>query len=158
LAQADGDSVHPAVSDDGSVAFASTADNLVQDTEGFTDVFVHGSAGVYTITPGLSPTTGLDFGNQFLLAAVSGQKFDDLNGNGVHDPGEPGLNGWTVELVNRHTDQVVARQVTADVDLDGDGVIDPERERGIYRFDPVEPDNYEVREVLQDGWRQTFPS
>src|SRR5262249_23634643 len=56
---------------------------------------------------------------------VRGQKFDDRNGNGTRDAGEPGLKSWTVELVDAATGAVVATQVTRDVDLNGDGIIDP---------------------------------
>ena len=39
--------------------------------------------------------SGLDFGN-FQLVNVTGEVYNDLNGNGNLDPGEPGLQGWTV--------------------------------------------------------------
>ena len=51
--------------------------------------------------------TGVDFGN-FELASLSGEKFNDLNGNGVLDPGEPGLAGITVFI-----------------DLNGTGIYEP---------------------------------
>ena len=44
-----------------------------------------------------SDSTGLDFGN-FQLVNVSGEVYNDLNGNGNLDPGDPGLQGWTVNL------------------------------------------------------------
>src|SRR5262249_32952966 len=92
------------------------------------------------------------------VTTLGGQKFDDRNGNGVRDPGEPALNGWTIELVDPATGAVVATQVTRDIDLNIDGVIDPETERGRYAFAGVAPGSYQVREVLQDGWAQTFPA
>ena len=46
-----------------------------------------------TANQGLS---GLDFGNRADQGTVSGVKFNDLDGDGVRDPGEPGLAGWTV--------------------------------------------------------------
>jgi len=42
---------------------------------------------------------GIDFGNQ-VIPGIHGQKFDDLNANGVRDPGEPGLDGWTIQLID----------------------------------------------------------
>jgi hypothetical protein len=98
----------------------------------------------------------VNFGN-FELAEIQGQKFEDLNANGQHDPGEPGLNGWTIQLVDRSTNQVVASQVTADVDLDQNGDIDPETEQGRFSFAGVTLGDYDVREVQQDGWEQTAP-
>ncbi len=39
----------------------------------------------------------LDFGN-YRPVSISGRKFEDLDGDGVKDAGEPGLVGWTIEL------------------------------------------------------------
>ncbi|HEY3122884.1 MAG TPA: SdrD B-like domain-containing protein, partial [Thermoanaerobaculia bacterium] len=43
---------------------------------------------------------GLDFGNQLIPNAIGGIKFEDLNENGVRDPGEPGLPGFTITLTS----------------------------------------------------------
>src|SRR3989442_11359281 len=52
--------------------------------------------GGYALTVSSGSTeTGNDFGN-FQQGTKSGVKFNDLNGNGVKDPGEPGLSGWTI--------------------------------------------------------------
>lgn len=42
--------------------------------------------------------SGLDFGNQLLPNAIGGAKFEDLNANGVRDPGEPPLAGVAINL------------------------------------------------------------
>src|SRR3989442_9921223 len=47
-----------------------------------------------SVTSG-SSETGNDFGN-FQRGTKSGVKFNDLNGNGIKDGGEPGLSGWTI--------------------------------------------------------------
>src|SRR5262249_6392427 len=39
-------------------------------------------------------------GHPFQPVTISGQKFNDLNGNGTKDTGEPGLAGWTINLTN----------------------------------------------------------
>ena len=52
-----------------------------------------------TVTAGAS-ASGYDFGN-FQNITISGESFNDLNGNGTLDPGEPGLPGWTVDLLDR---------------------------------------------------------
>ena len=50
--------------------------------------------------PSAAPTrAGLNFGN-FKLVNVTGEVYNDLNGNGKLDPGEPGLQGWTVMLLD----------------------------------------------------------
>lgn len=50
--------------------------------------------GAVEITP-TNPTGTVSFG-AFGLGRASGTVFADLNGNGVRDPGDPGLSGWTV--------------------------------------------------------------
>jgi Tol biopolymer transport system component len=92
------------------------------------------------------------------VSIISGQKFADLNGNGVHDPGEPGLNGVTIELVDPQSGQVVATTQTHDVDLNGDGTIDPQTERGLYSFRIVGGGSFTVREQPSAGYVLTFPA
>jgi hypothetical protein len=82
---------------------------------------------------------GLDFGN-FQLSSIAGAKFQDSNGNGVRDPGEPGLAGWTIVL-----DAVGGTtQLTTITDADGN-----------YRFPSLTAGTYRIREVSQAGWVQT---
>jgi len=73
---------------------------------------------------------------------VKGVKYEDLNGNGKRDAGEPGLGGWTIKL--RHGGKVVDSTTTAsngsysfllDANKNGKGA-------GTYR----------VEEVLKSGW------
>ena len=100
--------------------------------------------------------TGINFGNHQLGGEIHGQKWNDLDGDGVRDVGEPGLNGWVIELYDDQ-DVLVATQVTADVDLDDNGQIDPETERGLYAFTGLAAGSYTVSEVMQAGWEQTSP-
>jgi len=76
---------------------------------------------------------GVDFSSQ-RIPGIHGQRFDDLNTNGVRDPGEPGRDGWTVELLDPETDEILETAVTASIDLDGSGWIDPIAEQGLYSF------------------------
>src|SRR5436309_10706669 len=64
---------------------------------------------------------------------IQGQIFNDLNGDGQRQPGEPGLNGVTIQLLDAQGN-LVATTVTADRDLNGNGSIDPQTERGLYQF------------------------
>ncbi|MFZ1599037.1 MAG: SdrD B-like domain-containing protein, partial [Anaerolineae bacterium] len=92
------------------------------------------------------PAGGLghaDFGDQ-LIASVSGVVFNDLDGDGVQDPGEPGIGGVTVQLINPSTGSVVATTVTA-----GDGS---------YIFRSVTPGAYTVRETDPTGFNSTTPN
>ena len=70
-------------------------------------------------------------------ASVSGQKFDDLNGNGVWDAGEPVLTNWTI-----HCDGLIAQ---TDVN-------------GYYYFLNLAAGPYTVWEEPQPGWTQTAPA
>ena len=89
-------------------------------------------------------------------ASIHGRKWDDSNGNGERDAGETWLNGWTIQILDSNG-QVVGEQLTMDVDVNGDEQIDPETERGWYWFSDIAPGTYSVREVAQQGWRQTYP-
>ncbi len=73
---------------------------------------------------------------------ITGIKWNDLNGNGVRDPGEPGLAGWQIGLF------VGPVQVgTAFTD-----------DTGAYIFEGVAPGTYDVCEYTLPGWIETFPS
>ena len=93
-----------------------------------------------TATSGASQS-GLNFGN-FQLVNVTGNVYNDLNGNGNLDPGEPGLQGWTVDLENQYGNTVAT--TTSDAN-------------GNYEFDDLFPGTFIVEEVLQSGWTQTQP-
>ena len=82
----------------------------------------------------------MNFGN-FQLGSISGQKFNDLNGNGIQDAGEPGLAGWTIQL-----------------DKDANGTIDATTVTGgsgNYTYTGLTAGTYRIREVGQVGWIQT---
>lgn len=84
----------------------------------------------------------VDFGNYFLEGANSifGQKFNDVNQNGVKDRDENGLQGWEIRLsgpVNKSTYT---------------------NEYGNYEFTNIPYGEYILIEVQQNGWQQTYPS
>lgn len=76
---------------------------------------------------------------------ISGTKYNDLNGDGVREPGESGLGGWTIRLLYNAT--VVATTTTAS--------------DGSYAFQlnadtlPISAGTYAVDEVGQPGWVQS---
>jgi hypothetical protein len=88
--------------------------------------------------------------------SIHGMKWHDLDADGVKDPNEPGLDGWTIKLLGPNGN-VITQQQTMSMDVNNDGVIDPVRETGLYWFDPVRPGPYTVMEVLQPGWNQSAP-
>jgi hypothetical protein len=87
--------------------------------------------------PGSAQAGSIEFGE------LHGTKWWDLNGDGQLDAGEPGLSDWTIQL----TDSTGFVVETTTTDANGD-----------YWFTDLEPGAWEVSEVLQSGWVQTFPS
>jgi hypothetical protein len=81
----------------------------------------------------------LQLGAIFIPGEISGYKWNDLNGDGVWDIGEPPLEGWTINLAGPIT---------------GTDVTD---ENGYYEFLGLPAGTYTVSETLESGWTQTFP-
>jgi len=86
---------------------------------------------------------GVDFGNQRLMK-ISGQKFNDLDGDGIKEAGESGLGGWTIFLDANGNNALDAGERSTVTDATGN-----------YTFDNLKPGTYTVREVQQTGWIQT---
>src|SRR5215472_2032758 len=116
---------------------------------GWTQSFPNGGTYAVSLSSGATDTNN-DFGN-FQQATKSGEKFNDLNANGVKDAGEPGLSGWTI---------------LAFADSNGNGVVDPGETvaastttngSGNYSL-TLKPGQYVVEEVSQAGWTQSFPN
>jgi protocatechuate 3,4-dioxygenase beta subunit len=80
-------------------------------------------------------------------SAISGTKFNDANGNGVRDPGEPGLSGWQIHISGSQTS--MSGSVSFSVITDA---------QGNYLFNGLWPGTYTIAEVGQLGWAQTAPS
>jgi hypothetical protein len=98
----------------------------------------HNAAGDYNFTlQWTSPLKG----------CIAGQKFNDLDGDGVKESGEEGLQGWTVFL-----------------DANNNGALDSGERRtvtdilGNYSLTSLVSGSYHVREMPQNGWQQTKPS
>lgn len=91
--------------------------------------------------------------------SISGRVFHDINSDSARSSNEQWLGGWIIELRNIDDPTTVAAStVSGDVDLNGDGLIDPIRETGAYLFQDVAPATYIVQEVPQAGWAETLPS
>ena len=76
------------------------------------------------------------------LGQIAGFVIDDINGNGVTEPGEPGLPGVTIELI----------------DFDGDITSAVTDNNGRFDFLELPFGPYVVRQVLESGRQQTSPS
>ncbi len=89
---------------------------------------------------------GVNFGNIFRPNEIHGIKFNDINENGVRDPGEPAQGGVTVYLdLNRNNslDLIEPRTITnAD---------------GSYAFTGLEPGAYIVRAILPQNHQGSYP-
>ena len=79
--------------------------------------------------------------------AIVGNKFNDLNNNGSHDLGEPGIAGLTIYLDANGNRQLDSGEQSTTTNVDGE-----------YVFDNLLPGTYNVAEVLQSGWIQTSPN
>ncbi|MBI1803007.1 MAG: T9SS type A sorting domain-containing protein [Ignavibacteriae bacterium] len=99
----------------------------------FTEVSLDGGA---SWTPADGP---VQMELQAATGSICGMKYNDLNGNGVKDPGEPGLAGWKIKATDAAG--VVYSAVTDAA--------------GNYCFPALPPGTYRVEEVLQAGWMQT---
>ena len=101
------------------------------NADGVTDGFVLGSGHV---------NTTLDAGLLF-FGQITGQKFEDVNGNGVKDDGEPGVAGFEIfidTIGNNLLDDGEQSVITGD--------------NGSYALTGLLPGTYTVVETQQDGW------
>src|SRR6202162_5605186 len=100
-----------------------------------------GAAINITLTPGQN-ATGFLFGNQAAApASISGLKFNDANGNGVRDTGEPGLAGVSIQLKTPSGQTLLA---TTD-------------STGAFSFTGLGAGAYVLSEVVPAGYTQTAP-
>ena len=116
-----------------------------------------GHGHLVVIEPG-SVYSDLDFGNFALkphAGAIEGTKWLDRNANGFRDDGEPGLGGVQIYLdlngngmMERSEPRTTTRFDNPFTDLD---------EGGSYQFARLAPGSYQVREIVPDGFTQTFP-
>ena len=94
-----------------------------------------------TLDFGHQTVTGLLFGNQALPASISGTKFNDANGNGIRDAGEPGMAGVTIQLRNS-----AGLTTTTTTDFSGN-----------FSFTGLAAGSYVISEIVPAGSVQTAP-
>ena len=93
----------------------------------------------FTVDSGFVDTEN-DFGN-FEAGVKGGYKWNDLNGDGTWDEGEPPIPGVGIEL---RTGEGVMASTTTDAE-------------GYYEFSGLSAGDYTVNEVCKPGWIQTYP-
>ena len=158
-----GDQYCPTVDLDASGRFRAIWTSAYQDPDGSTGLIGRQFPGFSddnyegVAVHGEGIVAGPAFG-YYQVASISGQVFEDTDIDGLRDPGEAGLDGWTVQLVDPATGGVIGSKVTAGTDVNGNGTIDPVTESGLYSFEGLAPGQYVVREVVAGGWLQTYPT
>ena len=134
--------------------FQSDPSNDVLDAGLNTGTEVLGEGGyAISLTSG-ELDSGNDFGN-YQQATKSGTKFNDLNENGTRDSGEPGLSGWTILAYEDTDGNMMLSQAEYDA---GPAASDTTDGAGLYSLTGLNPGDYIVVEVLQDGWTQSAPA
>ena len=104
------------------------------------------SAELTATVTGTNTVFGINFGQEQLNLNATGIKWNDVNGNGLRDPGEGVISGVRLYL-----------------DLDGDKRIDigepsaKTNDQGEYSLTFPGPGTYNIREVVDPGYVQTFP-
>jgi len=101
------------------------------------------SAASEDVTLASGKTVEVSFGN-LLTGSITGQKFNDINGNGQLDSGEQPLPGVEISLSTKDG-TTVGTPVLTDAN-------------GSYRFDMLKPGDYTVTETVPDGWLATAPT
>ncbi len=118
------------------------------DTDSNGSHIMKNGAHIINLVPGKT-MKNINFGNTSTppsTGIIQGMKWNDLNGDGKIDVGEPGLAGVIIFL-----------------DLNDDGVLgenEPNQitnEKGHYRFSNLKAGTYVVREKVPNGYRQTYP-
>ncbi len=174
-------------SDDPHVEFvARTSGTYYVGVSGFANGFYNpsvegsgvlgASAGEYTLEievgprPGAEPVPvrlaanehrgGVDLASG-RLGSIRGQMYEDRDGDGVQDPGEPGMDGQAVIL--QHDGVILNFTTTRSIDLNQNGTIDPATESGWYSFEDLGPGIYFARGLAAfglgpAGFVQTSPS
>ncbi|MDP3582623.1 MAG: SdrD B-like domain-containing protein, partial [Ignavibacteria bacterium] len=116
---------------------------------------VPNNTGTFSVTllPGQN-IAEIYFGNKEKLGSICGVKYNDLNGNGKKDDGEPFLSGWQISIsawgytASGHTSGPTLTEIK---------VVTTDR-NGVFCFDNLKPGSYLVGEYHQSGWTQTEPS
>ncbi|MCA9212653.1 MAG: proprotein convertase P-domain-containing protein, partial [Planctomycetales bacterium] len=98
----------------------------------------------------------INFGNRFQGGEIRGRKYNDINADGIRQLGEPYLNGWNIEVYDEFG-SLAGIATTADLDLDDNGIIDDDTEKGWYVVGDLTPGNFTITELAVPDWVQTEP-
>ncbi len=103
-----------------------------------------------TLATKTSIVNAVNFGVQEVPGEIHGRKWNDLNGDGVMDPGEPGIQGVVIYVDVNNDNKIALGEPAAVTDQFGNYTI-------LNVAPSVAPSTYFVREVYQPGFLQIFP-
>ncbi|HYD35405.1 MAG TPA: SdrD B-like domain-containing protein [Vitreimonas sp.] len=125
--------------------FAGTYSICEENQTGWTRTFPTGSnCQNVTVNTSGQIIPDINFAN-FELNTISGQKFNDVDADGVKDNGEPGIQGWSINISGSYNGGGLS--VTTQTDVNGN-----------YLFTDLLPGTYTVCEIDQADWTQTYPT
>lgn len=103
-------------------------------------------------------TDFVKFGN-FQLGEAKGVKFNDFNGNGQRDVGEPTLKNWTIKLTKKCEVQADERTLQSlESECEDQTWTTLTDQNGAYSFTDLGLGTYVICEVQQATWTQTAPN
>lgn len=89
----------------------------------------------------------INFGNRDTnFGVIKGTHWNDLDGDGIKDIGEPGLKDQTIYIDQNNNGVFEPAELSAQTDANGN-----------YTFTDLAAGTYQVAEVPQTGWQTTFP-
>jgi hypothetical protein len=115
------------------------------DLKGHSAIVMH-SAAVTASVGGVKLLTSEPIKTPATTGSISGVAYNDMNGNGSRQVGEPALPSWKVFLDTNHNGAIDVGERTTLTDA-----------AGHYTFAALTPGVYDVREVVQPGWHKTQP-
>jgi hypothetical protein len=117
----------------GSPAFSQSITLTTATSEAYTPTVIGADGTIYAINDATLWAVGQ-------TGLISGTVYNDLNGDGTRETGEPGLFGWTVQLLDSNGNLLTSTTTDSN---------------GNYAFPELAAGTYEIREVAQSGWTQT---
>ncbi len=126
------------ITDDGNTLFLSTPSGIRMFTiSEIPALFVNLKAG--------QTVNDVNFGQLYVNSDIQGQIWNDLNGNGIREDGEPFTTGTRVYL-DLNNNGIEDQNDISTVTL-SDDVSTPADETGTYHFTNIKPGNYSVRQI-----------
>jgi uncharacterized protein (DUF2141 family) len=144
LSDADGREIESrTTAGDGSYSFAGVTSGSYTVAETVPDGFAETTPGeVSLMITGDSSSAAVSFG-VITQGTISGTVFEDLNGNGAQDAGEPGIGWVTLELTPAAGGETTGTMTMGD---------------GSYAFVDLTAGNYTLEETDPDGFSSTTPN